>query len=70
MVIVRYPNKAGLLRGVNMARMFCDKCNKEQSHGYQLQDVLNSAAVGGKYHTVFVCDDCLKQAKKQEVLSN
>lgn len=64
MKIIRYPNKAGLLRGANMARCLCQKCTEEKTHGYQMQDVLNSEKLGGNYVTIFVCDDCLKQAIK------
>ena len=58
MTIQRYPNSVGLMRGPNKATILCNKCLEDRTHGFWLFDnaVMKQA--------IFVCDDCLNDAKK------
>ena len=56
---VRYPNFAGMMRGNNMIFQWCIECEKNRARGYSFYDenIMKQA--------IFICDDCLKQAKKE-----
>lgn len=58
MAIQRFPNRATLLRGPNIKALFCQGCCEEKTHGYKFYDPeINE-------QSFFVCDECLKAAKK------
>ena len=60
MAIHRYPNMGGMMRGPNMATNVCNKCYENRTHGYWIfeQSIMDQA--------VFICDDCLNDAKKEK----
>lgn len=60
LTIQRYPNKAGLMRGPNMMARTCNKCLEDKTHGFWLYDEFLMK------QSIFVCDDCLAEAKKTE----
>jgi hypothetical protein len=62
--ITRFPNAANMLRGPNMKGQVCQKCLKEKTHGFKLVEFIH--ALNDKHLSIFVCDDCLKQAKKEK----
>ncbi len=60
MTIHRYPNKAGLMRGPNMRVKLCSACLEDRTHGFWIfeQHVMKQS--------VFICDECLEAARKEE----
>ena len=58
---IRYPNSAGMMRGNNMMKKWCVECQSECSHGYFIMYEFSES----RSKALFICDDCLKQAKKE-----
>ena len=59
--IQRQPNRAGLLRGPNMLTKMCRNCLEDKTHGFYLYD---SGKQSGQNVALFICDDCLEQARQ------
>ncbi len=57
--IRRYPNRAGMLRGPNMHKEFCQACYTEKTHGYKFMDEGQVTK-----QAFFICDDCLNNEKE------
>lgn len=60
LTIERWPNKAGLMRGPNMMVKTCAKCLEDKTHGFWIYDEFLMK------QSIFVCDDCLNHAKKEQ----
>ncbi len=61
--IKRYPNHAGLMRGVNMMTKLCQNCLEDKTHGFSFYEGEENGRV--LLSSMFVCDDCLTAAKKE-----
>lgn len=60
--ISRLPSPATMMRGPNMIKLFCQNCEQEKTHGFKFFAMGGMHPLNGSF---FVCDDCLKDAKKK-----
>lgn len=62
--INRFPNRAYRMRGPDMEKRFCQCCGQDKTHGFSFVEFVH--AMNPCHLSIFICDDCLNEAKKNK----